>query len=61
MQLCSDFHLLFHSALVQAAFSTRLESDTEINDNAVIFGHVNLNIGNGYDEFTGKKMFKNIN
>ena len=44
MQLCSDFHLLFHSALVQAAFSTRLESDTEINDNAIIFGHVNLNI-----------------
>ena len=36
------------------AFSTRLHEDTIINDGPVIFGTVDLNIGDGYDEFTGK-------
>ena len=38
---------------VQVAFSTRLTEDTIINDSPVIFGTVDLNIGDGYDEFTG--------
>ena len=38
---------------VPVAFSTRLHEDTSINDGAVIFGTVDLNIGDGYDEFTG--------
>ena len=36
-----------------AAFSARLHENTIINDSPVIFGTVDLNIGNGYDEFTG--------
>ena len=35
------------------SFSTRLHEDTDLNDGAVIFGTVNINIGGGYDEFTG--------
>ena len=35
------------------SFSTRLHEDTTINDGPVIFGTVDLNIGDGYDEFTG--------
>ena len=37
------------------SFSTRLHEDTDIDDSAIIFGIVNINIGNGYDEFTGLK------
>ena len=37
------------------SFSTRLHENTEANDGAVIFGTVDLNIGDGYDEFTGLK------
>ena len=39
---------------VTYAFSVRLHEDTETNDNPVIFGNVDLNIGDGYDEFVGK-------
>ena len=35
------------------SFSTRLHEDTLSTDAAVIFGTVDLNIGEGYDEFTG--------
>ena len=38
---------------MSAAFSTRLHEDTTLSDSAVIFGTVDLNIGDGYDEFTG--------
>ena len=38
---------------VPVAFSTRLDGDTVIDDGAVIFGTVDLNIGDGYDEFSG--------
>ena len=38
---------------VPVAFSTRLHEDTTTNDSPVIFGTVDLNIGDGYDEFTG--------
>ena len=44
------------SASVSAAFSTRLDEDTELTDSPVIFGRVDLNIGDGYDEFTGKNF-----
>ena len=37
------------------SFSTRLHEHTDTNDGAIIFGTVNINIGNGYDEFTGLK------
>ena len=35
------------------SFSTQLHEDTYATDAAVIFGTVDLNIGDGYDEFTG--------
>ena len=38
---------------VPVAFSTRLSEDRSINDSPVIFDVVDLNIGDGYDEFTG--------
>ena len=47
-------YLLHFSVEVPVAFSTRLTDDTIINDSPVIFGTVDLNIGDGYDEFTGK-------
>ena len=36
-----------------AAYSVRLHEDTILNDSPVIFGTVDLNVGDGYDEFTG--------
>ena len=41
------------------AFSTRLDENTSINDSPVIFETVDLNIGDGYDEFTGKFVTNN--
>ena len=38
---------------VSAAFSTILHQNTDLDDSPVVFGTVNLNIGDGYDEFTG--------
>ena len=38
---------------VSAAFSTRLHEETTLSDGPVVFGTINLNIGDGYDEFTG--------
>ena len=38
---------------VSAAFSTRLHEETTLSDSPLIFGIVDLNIGDGYDEFTG--------
>ena len=38
------------------SFSTRLHEDTDTNDGAIIFGTVNVNVGNGYDEFTGLNL-----
>ena len=40
------------------SFSTRLHEEAEISDASVVFGTVNLNIGDGYDEFTGKDKSK---
>ena len=37
------------------AFSVRLHEDTVLSDSACIFGTVDLNIGDDYDEFTGKE------
>ena len=39
------------------AFSVRLHENTEISDSPCVFGTVDLNIGDGYDEFTGKFNF----
>ena len=47
------FYLLPLSVEVPVAFSTRLHEARSINDSPVIFGTVDLNIGDGYDEFTG--------
>ena len=41
------------------AFSTRLDENTSLNDSPVIFETVDLNIGDGYDEFTGKRVTNN--
>ena len=46
-------YLLPVSVEVPVAFSTRLIEDTSINDSPVIFGTVDLNVGDRYDEFTG--------
>ena len=45
--------LLPFSVEVPVAFSTHLTDDTSITDGPVIFDVVDLNIGDGYDEFTG--------
>ena len=45
---------LFFSIDVSAAFSTRLNEDTTIDDNPVVFGNVDLNIGDGCNESTGR-------
>ena len=42
------------------SFSTRLHESTEATDASVIFGNVDLNIGGGYDEFTGLKSICTI-
>ena len=52
-------HGVIFSVEVPVAFSTRLHEDTITNDSPVIFGTVDLNIGDGYDEFTGN-VFTNI-
>ena len=44
---------LYFSVEVPVAFSTRLTENIGINDSPVIFDVVDLNIGDGYDEFTG--------
>ena len=49
-------YLLHFSVEVPVAFSTRLTDDTSINDSPVIFETVDLNIGDGYDEFTGNSI-----
>ena len=38
---------------VPVAFSTSLQEDTDTDDNTIIFGIVDLNIEDGYDELTG--------
>ena len=37
-----------------AAFSVRIVKDTTISDSAVIYGTVDVNFGDGYDEFSGQ-------
>ena len=44
---------LGQQAQTSAAFSARLDEDTTMNDGAVIFGRVDLNVGGGYDGSTG--------
>ena len=53
-------YLLPFSVEVPVAFSTRLTEDTIVNDSPVIVDVVDLNIGDGYDEFTGNSI-TNIN
>ena len=36
------------------SFSVRLHEDTVIDGDPCVFGTVDLNIGDGYDEFSGK-------
>ena len=50
--LIPALNLVPFSVEVPVAFSTLLTGDTSINDSPVIFGTVELNIGDGYDEFT---------
>ena len=38
------------------SFSIRLHEDTDTSDAAIIFGTVKVNVGNGYDEFTGLNL-----
>ena len=44
---------MFFSDEDQVAFSARLRDDTNINDSPVVFDEVDLNVGDGYDEFSG--------
>ena len=51
------FHVLVYSSAVDTtmySFSVRLHEDTVIDDDPCVFGTVDLNIGDGYDEFSGK-------
>ena len=36
------------------SFSTKLQEDTTTSESTVLFSVVDLNVGDGYDEFTGK-------
>ena len=44
---------LGQQAATSAAFSARLAEDTTMNDGAVLFSVVDLNVGGGYDGSTG--------
>ena len=39
------------------SFSVRLHENTLLTDAPCIFGTVDLNIGDGYDEFSGEKFW----
>ena len=41
---------------VSAAFSTRLHEVTLVDDDPLIFGQVDLNIGDGYNGFSGEYL-----
>ena len=43
-----------------AAFSAHLSQDTTMNDGAVIFPEVDVNVGGGYDANTGKLLHADI-
>ena len=43
----------FVEMTLSAAFSVRLHEDTLLSDSPLVYGNVDLNIGGGYDEFTG--------
>ena len=55
-QLIDNRYFVLFLVELPVAFSTRLSDDTSINDSPVIFDVVDLNIEDGYDEFTGKKI-----
>ena len=42
------------------AFSVRLHEDTTLNDEPLIFEAVDLNIGNGYNEYSGMLILQQI-
>ena len=54
LEIYMDKNFFPYTIQVSAAFSVRLHEDTTLGDSAVIFETVDLNIGDGYDEFTGK-------
>ena len=41
---------------VPVAFSARLSENTVADDDPVVFETVDLNVGEGYDEFSGKTI-----
>ena len=43
-----------------AAFSVRLHEDTVLSDSPLVYETVDLNIGDGYDEFTGLLKFQAV-
>ena len=45
--------ILLQSDTTMFSFSTRLHEDTTTSDSPIIFGTVDLNVGGGYDEFSG--------
>ena len=55
-QLIDNRYFESFSVEIPVAFSTRLTDDKIINDSPVIFDVVDLNIEDGYDEFTGEKI-----
>ena len=50
------FHTVFYILDTVYAFSARLTEQTIINDSPVVFEQVDLNVGNGYDQFTGQSF-----
>ena len=50
--LALKYHV-FPEITPSVALSVRLHEDTDINDSSVVFGTMDVNIGDSYDEFTG--------
>ena len=56
----ATWHLIYLSLMnPSAAFSVRIVEDTTISDSAVIYGTVDINVGDGYDEFSGESTQQN--
>ena len=45
---------IFLEMAPSVAFSVRLHEHTQLSDSPCVYETVDLNIGDGYDEFTGK-------
>ena len=56
----ATWHLIYLSVMnPSAAFSVRIVEDTAISDSTDTYGTVDVNVGDGYDEFSGQSTHQN--